>query len=364
MRRREFLLAALPLPAFAAAAADGDTVHRIAASWRPGNDAPHRVGVIELDWASSRMRIVAETEVPERAHGLLALPDGGFVAVANKPGRWLMRFDARGQPAATLLLEPTSRRTLNGHVEIDAEARRLYSTETDTTTGRGWITVRDLRTLEAVTEFETGGIDPHHLLRDPQGHLVVANGGVVRDALARKVESARMDPSLVRIDPANGLIEGQWRLDDPQLSLRHIAWSAADPALLGIGLQAEHANAMQRRDAPVLALWNGQGVSIATRDASADGYAGDIAAGPGGGFVISAQKSRRCLWWHEAAHARLQTIAELDEACALVSWDAGRGVLIGAGRGVARWHGRFAPRMLAWPAPLAPDNHAVLLSTV
>jgi hypothetical protein len=361
MRRRELLLAALPLPALAAAATEGEAIHRIATSWRPGDESPHRVGVIELDWSAGHMRIEAETEVPERAHGLLALPEGGFVAVANKPGRWLMRFDARGEPAATLRLEPAARRTLNGHVEIDADARLLYSTETDAGTGRGWITVRELRTLEAVAEFETGGIDPHHLLRDTTGHLLVANGGIVRDAMARKIDAAPMDPSLVRIDPASGRIEGQWRLDDRQLSLRHMAWSAADRAQLGIGLQAEHAEAGRRRDAPTLAVWNGQDLSIATRDASAGGYAGDIAAGPGGGFVISAQKSRRCLWWHEAAPARLQKIAELTEACALVSWDDGRGVLIGAGRGIARWHGRLAPHMLAWPLALAPDNHAVML---
>ena len=29
-------------------------------------------------------------------------------------------------------------------------------------------------------------------------------------------------------------------------------------------------------------------------------------------------------------------------------------------RGVARWHVRHAPRMLAWPRPMAPDNHWVL----
>lgn len=136
MRRRELLIAALSAPALAAAA-QGEPLQRVATSWRPGDDARHRVGVIELDWAAGRMSVVAQTEVAERAHGLLALPDGGFVAVANKPGRWMTRFDARGEAMVALRLEGSPRRTLNGHAELDVEGRHLYSTETDTTSGRG-----------------------------------------------------------------------------------------------------------------------------------------------------------------------------------------------------------------------------------
>ena len=40
------------------------------------------------------------------------------------------------------------------------------------------------------------------------------------------------------------------------------------------------------------------------------------------------------------------------------------GVAIGAGLGTARWHVDQAPRMMAWPTPLAPDNHWVRLARV
>ena len=38
------------------------------------------------------------------------------------------------------------------------------------------------------------------------------------------------------------------------------------------------------------------------------------------------------------------------------------GRLLGAARGVARWHPRLAPAMLAWPLEMTPDNHWVALA--
>ena len=97
-------------------------------------------------------------------------------------------------------------------------------------------------------------------------------------------------------------------------------------------------------------------------DASAAGYAGDIAAGPGGGFVISAQKQGRGLWWHPDQPERLTLVAQLTEPCALLSLDGAAGVALSAARGVALWHARLPPRMLPWPVPLVPDNHWVPLA--
>lgn len=344
---------------------------RLATAWRAAAAAGTRpadhVGVLEVDWDGGVVRVAAATVVPERAHGLLALPGGGFVAVGFRPGRWLLRCDAAGQ-AVRWQHHADERpvRSYNGHVECSADGRWLYTTETDPADGSGWISVRDAGTLERVAQFASGGGDAHQLLRAPDGSLVVANGGIPRDAQGRAVDRARMDPSLVRIDPRSGRLLGQWRLPDARLSPRHMAWAAGNDAghgmpLLGIGLQAEHDGAEQRRDAPALAVWDGATLALPCADAAAGGYVGDISAGPGGGFVLSAQKVGRGLWWHPAAPERLTLVAELTEPCALV-WDADpRAVLIGAGRGLARWQVRDSGRMLRWPVAMAPDNHAVLL---
>jgi uncharacterized protein len=350
--------------------------HRIATAWRPaasaGDSGPvDRVGVLELDWAAGHMRLLGDCPVPTRAHGLTALPDGGFLAVAHRPGRWLLRCDDRARIVQGLDLgdERRSARTLNGHALVDAGGRWLFTTETDPSDGRGWIGVRDLRSLRCVAEFDSGGIDPHHLLQHTDGTLWVANGGIRRDAEGRKLDRTEMSSTLARLQPTSGILLDRWQLEDPQLSIRHLAWShgigsqGTEGALLGAALQAEHAGAARRLAAPTLAVHDGTALRVATSDAAGGGYAGDIAAGPDGGFVISAQKARRALWWHEARPTQLTRIAELTEPCALIAMPAEHeGVLIGAGRGMARWQLHEAPGMLAWPAAWAPDNHAIALA--
>ena len=192
----------------------------------------------------------------------------------------------------------------------------------------------------------------------------------------------------MRLDATNGKLVGQWTLPDANLSIRHLAWSnVAEPLLgssmaepllgssmaepllgssmaeplLGVGLQAEHAQAAERLAAPMLAVWDGQSLHLPRTDARGGGYAGDIAAGPAGGFVLSAQKQGRGLWWHPGAPDELTLIAQLTEPCALVPWPGAAGVQIGAARGLALWHARHAPAMLAWPAAFTLDNHAVRL---
>lgn len=375
MKRRTALLAPLPLLAGRAwatsehsegTAAPAEEVQRIATAWREAGATAGadgwRAGVLALDWADSRAQLQAEVVLPSRAHGLLALPDGGFLAVANRPGRWLLRCDAAGRSVRCHDIDgERPQRSFNGHVEASADGRWLYTVESDVATGDGWIGVRDARTLARVAAWPSGGLDPHQLVFDAAGTLMVVNGGIPRDAAGRKVDLDRMAPSLVRLDARSGRLLGRWALPDPRLSLRHMAWAHGSSPLLGLALQAEHDEESRRSLAPLLAVWDGRTLAIAGGDFAGGGYAGDIAAGPGDGFVLSAQKQRLGLWWHPGQPQQMTRVAELTEPCALVSSADGMGVVIGAARGVARWHARLPPAMLAWPLALAPDNHAVRL---
>ncbi|RVU43255.1 DUF1513 domain-containing protein [Rubrivivax rivuli] len=353
-------------------------LQRIASAWRVAGatapDSGDRVGLLQVHWAEGRVQVLAEQAVPSRAHGLLPLADGGFLAVANRPGRWLMRCDAQGAVVQRITTDhERPARTFNGHVETSADSQWLYTTETDPATGAGWISVRDPQTLARVAEFSSHGIDPHQLLRGPgamAGRLMVAVGGIVRDRLGRKLDEP-MEPALVQLDASTGALLGRWTLPDAQLSLRHIAWAQHPLPRLGVALQAEHAQPALRGAAPVLAVWEadarGDGGHLALRGDSAaavaqsGGYAGDIAAGPGGGFVLSAQKQGRALWWHPSLPADYTTVAQVTEPCGLLTLPDGRGVALSAGRGLALWHLRAAPRMLAWPGVRVPDNHWVAL---
>lgn len=369
------LASALPAWAQAPAAAGGEVLH-IATAWRvPGTAAPDggdRIGALRVDWNEGRVQPLWSLPVPSRAHGLLALPGGDFLVVANRPGRWLQRCSADGVVQQRLAMDDEKpARTLNGHVEASADGACLYTTETDPLTGAGWVSVRHPQTLARVAQFSAQGIDPHQLLRGPgqlSGTLMVAVGGIVRDTLGRKLDEP-MTPALVQLDAASGAVLGRWTLPDTQLSLRHIAWAHSAEARLGVALQAEHARPEERAAAPVLAVWRpgpggGQLVMAGTGAAAvaqSGGYAGDIAAGPGGGFVLSAQKQGRALWWHPAEPGAYTTIAQVTEPCGLLPLPDGRGVALSAGRGLARWHTQTAPRMLPWHAALAPDNHWVAL---
>lgn len=358
-------------PALAAAASGGQRP-RLAMAWRgvvageKGDGAQDFIGVVEADLVAGQLRIVSEQAVPSRAHGLLAQADGGFLAVASRPGRWLVRVDADGRVVRRRDMEDDEGGgfTLDGHVCPGPGGEWLYTTETDRAHGEGWIGVRDARTLAKVAQWRTQGRDPHQLLFDAEGALLVANGGIPRTADGKKRDLDQMRSSLVRLHPARGEPLGQWRLDDPRLSLRHLAWNseAGSARRLGVALQAEHDDLARRRAAPVLALWDGEHLSIPTRDARCGGYAGDIAAGPGGGFILSGQRVGRGAMWHPDAPDELFTVAELNELCALAeAGTPGAGVLIGAARGLASWHPSRAPALLAWPRAMTPDNHWVVL---
>lgn len=373
MNRRSFLrqgvlaLGALSLSG-RVAAIDAASRHCLAAAWRgvdAGGRAQDHAGVLELDWEANQVRVVAQHALPTRPHGLLALPDGGFILVAARPGAWIMRFDANGARVRHhTLADERPARSFDGHVIASADGSWLYTTETDRADGQGWVSVRDARNFAKLAEWRTHGRDPHQALIDAHGALLIANGGIPRDAEGNKRDLARMDPSLTRLDGRSGELVGQWRLNDPRLSLRHLAWSGdARQPLLGIALQAEHDDTARRRASPILATWDGAGMRVVGQGATVGGYAGDIAPGPGGGFVLSGQRVGRGVLWHPDAPDELFTIAELKAPCALAApgGDGRDGVLIAAERGVARWHPRVPAAMLAWPGVMNPDNHWVVL---
>lgn len=369
MHRRTVLasLAAGFAPAAWAQAALDERPVRIGAAWRgPAAGDPQQVGVIEVDWAAATVRVRHASTMPSRAHGFVAEPDGALLAVALRPGTWLVRIDAEGRLVRRVTADDDGgRTTYDGHVAASADGTRLYTTETRTADGSGCIGVRDARTLRKLDEWPSHGIEPHQLLIDASGHLVVANGGIHRGPGDRKIDLDHMDASLVRLHGANGALLGQWRLPDPRLSIRHMAWSAAADGrapLLGLALQAEHGDPAQRRQAPVLAVWDGERLTTPTHHAGAAGYAGDIAPAAGGGFVITSHNVGRALLWLPQQPGELTVVAQLQQAYALTAWQdlrAPGGVLIAAARGIGRWHPTRAPALLPWPQPMALDNHWV-----
>ncbi len=370
MQRRQLLASAAGLAlAHATVRADDAAPLALGAAWRgPREGDAQQLGVIEIDWPQRRIAVRWSLPLQARAHGLTAEPDGHLLAVAMRPGTWLLRCDAQGRVVRRLQIddEPGGHR-FDGHAVASADGQWLYTTQS-APDGRGFVAVRERDSLRKVEQWPTQGVDPHQLLLDPRGDLMLANGGILRTPDGRKRDLDRMASSLVHIDTRAGALRGQWALPDARLSLRHLAWGRphdGSTPLLGIALQAEHDDPAQRNAAPLLAVWDGRALRIATSAGEGAGYAGDIAPAGPGGFAVSNNKVRRAFLWSPQQAEALQRFAELDEPYALASpasgADAGA-VLLACGAGVARWHPSQPAAMLRWPAPMALDNHWVVMT--
>lgn len=341
------LAASTVLPAWAAS----PTVPRFAAAWA----LPDRQQVGLLAPHGDALRVAAALDVPTRAHGLLAEAGGALLCVARRPGDWLLRWHPATGQAQWAWIEPD--RAYNGHVIASADGRHLYTTETNLETGDGLIGVRDAASLGKVAEWPTGGMDPHELLLDADGTLLVANGGIptLPETGRLKIGLERMDSSLVRLHTAHGDVRGQWRLDDKRLSLRHIAWgpSSANGRVLGIALQAEHDQQDARQNAPLLALFDGRTLRSAPAAQPLAGYGGDIAYASGR-FAVSCPRAQGVALY--GADGRWQGLAPLAEACALA---AGPGGPIWAG-GLTATVALTETRRLQVPPGRRLDNHWLL----
>ena len=345
----------------------------IGAAWRgPKATDTHYAGVLAADWERKKLSIRYAVALPSRPHGLLPQADGGLLVNCVRPGTWLLRCDGAGKVMQQIQLDRDKDAVLlSGHTVPSPDGATLYTTEINYRTGRGHIGVRDAATLRKQAEWDSGGIDPHQPVLDAQGHLLVANGGVLRNLADAKYDLQRMESALVRIDTRTGRIAQRWGLDDPRLSMRHIAWStsaAADasdaPRRLGVAMQAEHEDPARRAAAPILAVLEGEQLSVPSRVNDGHGYAGDITAAYNGGFAVSSNKAGLAQLWHPSMPDQLTAIVQLQEAYALTAWagpQPGGGVLVATAPGLVRWHPSAKPAFVPWPEPMALDNHWVLM---
>ena len=324
---------------------------RLAAAWQAGTG--YRVGILGFGQEEA-LAVETALEVPTRAHGLLREASGSLLVVARRPGDWLLRWSADGRPLAWRWIEPG--RAFAGHVIASEDSRTLFTTEINLDSGAGLIGVRDGGNLEKRAEWPSGGLDPHMLVLDATrpGALIVANGGVPTrpETGRRKVDLHRMDSSLVRLDARTGALLGQWRLADPRLSLRHLAWNGHR---LGIALQAEHDDPATKAAAPVLAVFDGASLRAVPAAAPLAGYGGSIAT-LGDGFAISCPRSQGVAVY--GADGFREWVA-LAEACPLAAsgdrlWAGGRDTALEQ----AVTAGRAGRHRI--PAELRLDNHWIV----
>jgi hypothetical protein len=310
-------------------------------------------------------------ELPNRAHEVLAMPgalgqQGMALAVGRRPGEYLLRFDARSAKALQWH-DMEMDRFLCGHAAFSHDGQTLYTPEFDAASGDGLIVERDPMTLRKRREYASG-LGPHAILVEPDGNLLVANGGllILPETGRRKLNREHMDSSLVRLDGKTGRLLDTWRVADPFLSLRHIA--RTPEGRIAVASQAEHLDDAARNAAPLLHLLDSNGLTSVALPTGMKlgGYAGDIAyvpdaAGPtrrSGRYVLSATRAGQLAWWSpngewlgQQALAKASAIAVSDAGQWLASGDQGA------------LHGSLEAAPLdARANGVRWDNHAVLMA--
>ncbi|MDA8444031.1 DUF1513 domain-containing protein [Paracidovorax valerianellae] len=346
---------------------------RLAAAWQQ-EDGGYRIGVLETQpGQNTPLKATHTLDIPTRAHGLCPLPDGSIVAASRRPGDWLVRWWP-GTGREPVWQWSDGARSFNGHVIASPDGRLLYATETDAETGQSLVVQRSADTLDTLQAWPTKGIDAHELIWDRRTlaggapTLLVANGGVPTAPETGRVKRAldTMDSSIVRLHGRTGEVLGQWRLDDPRLSLRHLAWSP-NGSVLGIALQAEHDSPADRNAAPVLALFDGKALRTAApapQQARGNlqeglrGYGGSIAATPEG-WAVSCPRAQGIATF--GPRGDWQRLVDLPEVCALAVqgsalWAAGLEHTLEDARGQdsrPHWHGDGLNKARV-------DNHWVL----
>jgi hypothetical protein len=235
----------------------------------------------------------------------------------------LARIDL--QPARLSILQQIDPEFVtNGHAALDSKARLLLVGESDVVTGEGSIGIYEAQSLVNLGRLLTFGIGPHALVLEPTGRLLIANGGILTlpESGRTKLNLGSIDSSLVRLGP-NGSRLGQWRLADPNLSIRHLAY--VNPEVVGVGLQADHRDAEDRARAPVFALFNGRTLDCADpADVPLGGYAGDITylettAGPV--FAVACTRAGLVALWDGTG--RYLAAFPLARPCALAASEQG-----------------------------------------
>jgi hypothetical protein len=117
----------------------------------------------------------------------------------------------------------------------------------------------------------------------------------------------------------------------------------------------------------LLALWDGNRLQIPAAQGLGDGYAGDIAPTPDGGFLISSQRAGVVLHWTPKQPETTRVVAQLKEAGALVGLADGGSiadVMMASLNTAGRWDSRAGDGLLPWPSGLQIDNHWVRLREV
>ncbi|MEF3049050.1 DUF1513 domain-containing protein [Pseudotabrizicola sp. L79] len=220
--------------------------------------AQEPTGSFALFGLTSQGKETFRIALPARGHAGAGHPKRPqAVTFARRPGTYALVIDcARGRVTQTLAA-PNGYH-FSGHGAFSADGDTLFTGEVDNSTGAGWIGKwSQSEGYRRIGSFPSGGIGPHEIVRLPDGHLAVANGGIIAalDDERTKLNIDTMRPNLSYLAPDGTLVDQiELPQDLHQNSIRHLAtrpdgtvafamqWegdSALHPPLLGLHMRGE-----------------------------------------------------------------------------------------------------------------------------
>lgn len=298
--------------------------------------------------------------LPARGHAAAAHPlRAEAVAFARRPGRFAVVIDCVTGSRIAELHSPDDRH-FYGHGAFSADGKLLVTTENAFDIPDGRLGLWDAADgYRRIGEIASGGIQPHEIVRLPDGGFVVANGGVQThpDYDRANLNVPTMRPNLTWLSPDGAIVE---QVEPPaelhKASIRHVAADAS--GLVAMALQWEG----DPRDAVPLAATARRGEALRLLDhpdtARLLQYGGSVAiAGDGSEFAVTGPKGGVILYF-DAATGAPKGADSLPEASGVAREGGGLAITLAGGIG-HRFAGRTEIRQIdgGWTW----DNHLVCI---
>lgn len=276
-------------------AGDSDSL-RFLYSANDDNTGQHFLSRLQLDTGDRKTQ-----PLPFRAHDVLPLADGRVLAFGRRPDTLCASVNL--ESGEQRLIEAAKGRHFYGHGCLSADGSVLFTTENDYDAVRGVIGIRDALSYEQIGEYETFGVGPHDIHLMPDGKtLVIANGGIEThpDFGRRKLNLQTMQPSLVYVDSETGQKIDDYRLDDHQLSIRHLTITISGE----VGVATQYQGDIYRRQPQTLVAWQRAGGELKPLQSAESqirdcrGYMADLAyADQSGVLAVTSPRGNRVTFW-------------------------------------------------------------------
>ena len=217
---------------------------RLSALSVAGCTLPMLPAAVEVQAKTPVTHLVSATGMSKDSYALTCYQDGattsihtgyrGHSCAVNPAHPNQVLFVGRRPSTQCLLMDIQQGRTLaswqsapgyhlNGHAVYRQNGKQLFVCESSDHDGSGSLAVRDAITGQLITRWETHGLEPHEVKISPDGkHLIIANGGLIKNAQGQPQNIDTMKSSLVILDSQTGALKQQFDSPVGKASLRHI----------------------------------------------------------------------------------------------------------------------------------------------